>query len=119
MRYKEVILGLINSSSDHFTAEQIFFMLKQKYPGLVLATVYNNLHTLCENGDIRRVVIEGEPDRFDRNTRHDHLICRSCKKVTDVKLSDLTGQIENQLGHAIDLYDLRIQYVCPECKKSQ
>ncbi|MDO5136705.1 MAG: transcriptional repressor [Eubacteriales bacterium] len=119
MRYKEIILELINSGGDHFTAEQIFFMLKKRYPGMVLATVYNNLNTLCKNGDIRRVVIEGEPDRFDRNTRHDHLVCSRCKKVTDVQLEDLTAQIESQLGYSIELYDLRIGYVCPECKKSK
>ena len=41
------ILEIINHSDDHLTAEQIFLRLKQTYPKIALATVYNNLHSLC------------------------------------------------------------------------
>ena len=78
MRYGEKILEIIRSSETHMTAEQVFFTLKQSCPSVVLATVYNNLNSLYQQGKIRKISVEGCPDRYDRNTRHDHLVCRRC-----------------------------------------
>lgn len=119
MRYESKILEIISSSHAHMTAEQVFFTLKQKYPGVVLATVYNNLNSLCQQGKIRKISVEGCPDRYDRNTRHDHLVCRRCGSLADIHLEDITAQLEQQTGFAIDGYDLKIQYLCPRCRAAQ
>lgn len=58
------------------TAEQIFLELKKEEPKVVLATVYNNVNGLCREGRIRRISVEGQPDRYDKIQRHDHLVCR-------------------------------------------
>lgn len=78
MRYEKSILELVNTSNSHMTAEQVFFALKQNYPSVVLATVYNNLNHLCQQGRIRKISVEGCPDRYDKQIRHDHLVCRRC-----------------------------------------
>ena len=57
-RNGEQILDIINRSTDHLTAEQIFFQMKQIAPKIVLATVYNNLNMLYEQGVIRKVSVE-------------------------------------------------------------
>ncbi|WP_242957047.1 transcriptional repressor [Faecalibacterium sp. An122] len=87
--------------------------------GVVLATVYNNLNSLCQQGKIRKISVEGCPDRYDRNTRHDHLVCRRCGSLADIHLEDITAQLEQQTGFAIDGYDLKIQYLCPRCRAAQ
>lgn len=119
MRYESKILEIISSSHAHMTAEQVFFTLKQEYPGVVLATVYNNLNSLCQQGKIRKISVEGCPDRYDRNTRHAHLVCRRCGSLADIHLEDITAQLEQQTGFAIDGYDLKIQYLCPRCRAAQ
>lgn len=119
MRYESKILEIISSSHAHMTAEQVFFTLKQEYPGVVLATVYNNLNSLCQQGKIRKISVEGCPDRYDRNTRHDHLVCRRCGSLADIHLEDITAQLEQQTGFVIDGYDLKIQYLCPRCRAAQ
>lgn len=119
MRYESKILEIISSSHAHMTAEQVFFTLKQEYPDVVLATVYNNLNSLCQQGKIRKISVEGCPDRYDRNTRHDHLVCRRCGSLADIHLEDITAQLEQQTGFAIDGYDLKIQYLCPRCRAAQ
>ncbi len=115
MRYENVILEIVNYSNEHMTAEQIFFELKKKYPSVVLATVYNNLNNLYKQGKIRKISIEGCPDRYDKIIRHDHLICSCCGKLSDIFLSDITKELEKQVGFGIEGYDLKIQYVCDEC----
>ena len=54
-KYAERILNIINESSEHMTAEQIFLILKKKEPKVVLATVYNNLNMLCDKELIRKI----------------------------------------------------------------
>ena len=80
------ILDIINDSDSHLTAEQIYLQLKEKNKTVVLATVYNNLSYLYKEGLIRKLSVEGYPDRYDKIVRHDHLICRKCGKLSDILL---------------------------------
>ena len=113
----EYILEIINNSKNHPTAEQIFLLLKEKNEKAVLATVYNNLSWLYGHGLIRKISAEGNPDRYDRTERHDHLICRCCGRITDVMLGDLTAELQAQLGVRMLSYDLRMNCICPDCQK--
>lgn len=117
MRYETSILDLIRTSKEHMTAEQVFLTLKQTHPSVVLATVYNNLNSLYEQGKIRKISMEGGPDRYDNVTRHDHLVCRRCGSLADVHLPDLTPELERQTGVCVEGYDLKIQYLCPKCRR--
>lgn len=116
MRYGKSILEIIHTADVHMTAEQVFLALKQVYPSVALATVYNNLNSLYQQGKIRKISWEGCPDRYDNNTRHDHLVCRHCGKLSDIQLPDMTVQLEEQAGFSIDGYDLKVLYLCPQCR---
>lgn len=119
MRYNKVILDIINNSDTHLTAEQVFFELKKEYPAVALATVYNNLNSLCQQGKIRKISVEGCTERYDKNTRHDHLVCRRCGKLSDIHLEDITEQLKKQVEFEIDGYDIKVQYLCPECRAKE
>lgn len=115
----KIILDIINSSDEHFTAEQIYFMLKKRESKMVLATVYNNLSTLLNQGFVRKVSVESYPDRYDRAKPHDHLICKRCGKLSDIFLEDLTKKLQNQIDPEIISYDLKISYICPDCREAE
>ena len=66
---------------------------------------------------IKKISVEGCPDRYDKVRRHDHLVCRRCGKLTDVDLDDLTETLQKQLGASILSYDLKVYYLCEECSK--
>lgn len=57
-KYEKAIFQIVESSRSHMTAEQVFAALRQQYPNVVLATVYNNLNRLWENGQIQKVSVE-------------------------------------------------------------
>ena len=97
-KYGKKILEIVSSSRSHMTAEEIFDALRQTYPTVVLATVYNNLNRLWQDDLIRKVSVEGMPDRYDRIQRHDHLVCRRCGKLSDIDLGDLTAELEKKAG---------------------
>ncbi len=116
-QYSEKIINIINNSYAHPTAEDIFLQLKKEESKVVLATIYNNLNTLYKANLIRKISVEGEPDRYDKAKKHDHLLCKKCGKITDVKLKDLTKNLEKQLEEKILNYDLKIFHICSNCKK--
>ena len=113
----KLILDIVMNSNAHLTAEQVFLQLKQTAPKIVLSTVYNNLNTLCEQGMLRKVSIEGSPDRYDKNTKHDHLVCKQCGALSDKTFADLTESLSAQLGEPILSYDLKVHYICPPCSQ--
>lgn len=117
-KYAEKILNLINSSSAHPTAEQIFFELKKTEPKVVLATVYNNLNYLYANNFIRKISVEGSSDLYDKNIQHDHLICKKCGKISDFCFEDLTKTLQKQLNDDTIRYELKVYYVCQKCRKN-
>ena len=113
----EYILEIINNSDKHLTAEQIYLLLKEKNKKAVIATVYNNLSFLYREGLIRKVPVEGYPDRYDKMKQYDHLVCRRCGKLTDITLEDLTEKLQEQIGVPMISYDLKINYICDDCLK--
>ena len=115
-KYAKTMLELIETSRSHMTAEHVFQALRQVYPKVALATVYNNLNRLWEEGRIRKVSIEGMPDRYDSVQKHDHLVCKHCGKLMDVSFEDLTAPLRKQLGQDFLFYDLKVYYLCPECR---
>ena len=116
-KYGKKILEIIETCRCHMTAEEIFMILRQSYPQVVLATVYNNLNRLWQEDRIRKVSVEGMPDRYDRVARHDHLVCKGCGKLSDLTLADLTQELERQVGMPILAYDLKLIYLCPACRE--
>ena len=118
-KYGQKIWEIISASRNHMTAEQVFTALRQSYPTVALATVYNNLNRLLAAGRIRKVSVEGMPDRYDRLERHDHLVCRRCGRLLDVDLADLTQQLQKQMDVPILSYDLKLMYLCDDCRKRE
>ena len=114
----QLILDTIIQSHEHMTAEELYVRLKNDGYRISMATVYNNLSKLFEEGLIRKVRVKGQPDRYDHTGRHDHLVCCKCGKLSDIKFSDLTDILQAQTGEKILSYDLQASYICPECRKA-
>lgn len=118
-KYEKQIYDIVNASREHLTADQLYGKLQEVYPAVSRATVYNNLNKLCDIGMIRRVSLEDSPDRYDRIEKHDHLVCQKCGKLSDVCCDDLTHMLKKQFGEDFLFYDLKVYYICPECRKEQ
>ncbi len=115
--YKNRILEIVLSSDTHPTADDIYVKLRTEGLRIALATVYNNLNALTEEGLISKVSIDGKWDRYDKPTRHDHLVCRVCGKFADIHMDDFTKKFAEETGLDIEAYDLKLIYVCPECRQ--
>lgn len=116
-KYEKRIYEIVNQSLSHLTAEQIYQILKADFPSVVLATVYNNLNRLYGDGIINKISVEGMPDRYDKIVKHDHIVCKNCGKLNDIKFNDLTATLKNQFDIDFLFYDLKVFYICPEFQK--
>ncbi|MCD8287139.1 MAG: transcriptional repressor [Clostridia bacterium] len=115
--YRKKILDIVLSSEDHPTADDVYVTLRKEGTRVALATVYNNLNALCDEGLIRKVSLDGKCDHYDKPTKHDHIVCRVCGKFADIHLEDFTKKFSEESGLAIEGYDLKLIYVCPECRQ--
>ena len=93
--------------------------MKKEHPSIALGTVYKHLNALAEERLLHRITEPGSPDRYDRAERHDHLICIRCGNLADVRLPDMQERIQEALGRDILAYDLRIRYICPDCREQE
>ena len=116
-KYEKEIYRLITESAAHMTAEQVYGKVKVSYPSVSLATIYNNLNRLSGAGLIRKISVEGSPDRYDRPAKHDHIVCKRCGRLTDIQFADLTESLRKQLDGEFLFYDLKVYYICPECRR--
>ncbi len=117
-RNKELILDIVLNSCEHPSADRIFALARERNPGIVLATIYNNLGALVNEGRIRRLTMPQGPERYDKPIRHDHAVCDMCGGVTDIFVDDLSRKLKKTLGQDILSYELNVHYICPECRQN-
>jgi Fe2+ or Zn2+ uptake regulation protein len=104
---------------SHPTADAIYRRLRSRLPSLSPATVYRVLESLEGNGLLRRVSTTGGAARFDANLApHQHLICRVCGRMTDVRAPTLEVSrvaAEARPRFVVEDVDVRIVGRCETC----
>lgn len=120
---RELVLGAVQSMTNHPTAAEIYDSIHEKHPSVSRATVYRNLGLLSDQNIIRRVSHLNAADRFDFELKpHYHFRCTSCDRVYDVELPymhDLLGQVKNPDGFLLEGYEITFTGLCPACGKAQ
>lgn len=117
---RAAVLQVLQESEGHLQPDEIFRRAKEKYPGMVLATVYNNLHALCEAGLIRQIRTADGADYYDKTvTPHEHAVCTHCGKMLDLQLGNLASSFAKKTDLPILSYDLIVHTVCPDCLKQK
>lgn len=117
---RRAILEIVMSSQEHMTAEEVYTLAKERMPSIGLGTVYRNLNLLAESGHLWRFTVPGEPDHYDRNTRHHgHMLCVRCKKICDFPLPDTAWPLPGSFSARILDYELVVRCVCKECMEKE
>ena len=122
-----LVLEAIASCPDkHFTAEEIFDLVKNSYPEIGLATVYRTIQLLNELHLIDRINFDdgfvryemGRDYTCEQKHHHHHLICRTCRKVIsfqDDLLEELEAKIADTVGFYVVDHDVKLYGYCVEC----
>ena len=116
-KQSRAILSIIQGSDRHLTADEILELCREQQLKMSLASVYRNLSAMAADGEIRRIAIGDEPDKYDKNTiPHGHAICRVCGKTVDIFLPQLAQDIGEMLGTEEFSYELNVHTVCEDCR---
>ncbi len=118
---------LLENEEDHLSAEDVFMLVKQKYPDIGLATVYRTLELLSELHVVEKMNFGDGVARYDlrnENNRHHHhhLICVQCHAVEEI-MEDWLGPLEDRLEREYNftVLDHRLDFhgVCRKCKAKE
>ena len=116
-KQRAAVLEVVRSAKCHYTAEEIHGEAKKLLPGISLATVYNNLHALEREMQIRRITAEDGSDRYDSSpVPHGHLYCKECGAISDFEPEGLTETLSRAADGEYDSYELKVRYLCRKCR---
>lgn len=119
---RRAVLKFLMNSPHHPTVEEIYNNLLADYPGLSLATVYNNLNIFVRRGIVKEMKFAGVTSRYDfMGHTHYHIICEKCGRVVDFSyndLDDLNEIVQEQTGFTINKTNLEVFGLCPTCQQS-
>jgi Fur family peroxide stress response transcriptional regulator len=95
--------------------------VKRRIPSISLATVYKNLHLFIESGVFHEVSLHHGSLRVETNHRpHHHLVCTSCKAISDIDAKELGlatkhGRLPG--GFLAQRYAVDVLGLCAACQK--
>ncbi len=111
------IMKYLDGNVTHPSASDIYGALHEQFPTMSLATVYNTMETLKEQGKVTELSIDTLKKRFDPDTRpHHHLICIKCRKIVDIFVEFPLHLPDDQkcefdiIGNRVDFYG-----ICKDC----
>ena len=111
-KHRKVVYSVLMDYRDHPTASEVYDRVRKRTPEIALATVYNCLEALVENGAVRQVNFERQSSRYCPNLReHGHFYDSETGIIHDItfkKFGDLTEFLNLPEGCIID--DLAVSY---------
>jgi len=120
---RSIVLDTVRQLHSHATADEVYTEIHKTCPSISRATVYRNLQTLSELGEISRCEIPGSADRYDHVTeKHYHAKCTKCGKLFDVDmeyLEDLCSLVKNDEGFTFIGYDIIFKGICKSCSQTE
>lgn len=118
---KQLILDTIKILNNHSTVDDVYVEVKKSYPSISKNTVYRNLRQPAEDGKIQKILLMGEPERYDNTIKkHYHFKCNACGSMYDVEMDyreDINETAKQKNEHHIDEHDIVFRGICSACKK--
>ena len=104
----------------HLNIDDLYILLKSKFPSISLATIYKNINAMMSSFFVTEVKIPHEKSVYELTKElHSHLVCKSCKNIEDITLS--TSSLLNEASKKSDFAfeDISVVFtgLCKECSK--
>ena len=131
---RQAVFEVLNKTSKHLSAEDIYLEVHKIYPMTGLSSVYRILEWLVRLGVVIQFDFGDKKTRYElirgskEDHRHHHLICRKCKKIIDYTefINDEIEFIKKTEQGLSKKYDFKIEDhiihfrgLCSKCKESE
>lgn len=120
---RKEISDIFLSIDRHLTADELYRIVKKRYPKIGFATVYRTLRLLCECGLCRQLRFEDGVTRYEHlygHQHHDHLICIKCGRFVEVVAPEIEGLQEKLFkrhGFYPQRHRMELYGICKRCKQ--
>jgi len=119
---RAMTLAVIEGTSDHISAEEIYAQVAARYPRVNISTIYRTLELLKRLDLIYEVDLGEGRIRYHPEERghHHHLVCRKCGAVIDVGesvLFPLQAVLLQAFGFSAELRHMAISGLCEKCRE--
>ena len=116
---------LIENSSKHLSADEIYKILSEKNTGIGIATVYRTLSMFEKLKFVTRINLDDgciryQVSDFQAEHEHHHLICESCGCIQDIKddqLEVLEKKVLAENGFHVYNHKVKLYGLCNKCYK--
>ncbi|ALD72860.1 MULTISPECIES: peroxide-responsive transcriptional repressor PerR [Streptococcus] len=120
---RKAVIDFIIQSHDHPSADMIYQALLPAFPNMSLATVYNNLKVLIDEGFVSELKVRNDTTTYYDFMGHQHLnvICEKCGRIADMDLDlpDVQQEAADQTGYQITKSQMVVYGICPDCVARQ
>lgn len=113
----------LEHAEHHLSAEDVYQLVREKYPDIGLATVYRTLDLLAELNIVQRMNFGDGRHRYELSEgishHHHHLICNQCGQVYEFGedlLDALEETIARQSGFRILDHEVKFFGICAQCQ---
>ena len=119
-RQKGLILDVLRAEAP-LTVTQLYERAAARCPTLAKSTVYRNLETMAQRGEVCRGFLEnGESFYSLADTEHHHyMICRDCNRMQDLPTCpmEVIGSIAEGAGFVATDHVVQVYGYCCECAR--
>jgi Fur family ferric uptake transcriptional regulator len=118
LRIAETVFG----THKHFTADQLYALVKKVEPLVGKVTVYRTLEQLVDSGMVEELSIKKGVATYEHvagHSHHDHLICLNCGRIDELsseRLEKLKREEAEARSFEVISHSLKIYGLCPDCK---
>lgn len=119
-RQRTAILATLGRLDDFRSAQQIHEQMRAEGDSVGLATVYRNLQTLSQGGQVDVLVTDDGESLYrqcEQDAHHHHLVCRVCGRTVEFQapqVEDWTRRIAAEHGYTDVHHRMEIFGLCPE-----
>lgn len=127
---RQVILDVLDRTSKHLSAEDIYLAVHRAYPNVGLTTVYRTLELLVQMGLVFKFDFGDGRARYELSRgvhpqQHYHLICISCRRIINAdelgeketkKIKQMEETIAKRYNFKIKNQITQFYGLCERCK---
>lgn len=106
--YQDAILSVCKN--QHYTVDEIYDIMKKKFPSLGIATVYRNVKALVEEGSLSQITGVWSAIKYETYSHdHMHVIDKESEKIMDIDIpSEFLEKLESYIGRKIESVDMKV-----------
>lgn len=120
---RKIIIEMLEEKPGHYTALEIFEMVKKKCETINFSTIYRNLELLSNLKIIQKLNIQNGISHFELSTtgHHHHIVCKGCGDMKEIDLCPYEVVIKEEmeaLGFKPTEHQFEIYGYCSRCSKN-